>query len=207
MQSFRPAWLCVVAWAMSSSGGVAQPAPIPSSSPSEAVELRHELKARDAEVAQLQAEIARLRTALNAQIQRSNSVVAVSDRPWIFGGEREYTPSSSLPRERALQMGRLFALFRPGSSTCTVLPTGSMRPFFDEKAVLLMEAAPFEELKVGDIVTYRHPSLGIPVVHRLVLRDRDRFWAKGDANENRDNVYVTRENYLRRVYGMIYARE
>ncbi len=206
MQSFRPALLCVVAWAMSSCGGLAQPTQSPSDQ-NEVVWLRHELKSRDDVIVQLQAEISRLRTALNTQIQRANSVVALSDRPGIFGGEREFTPSSSLPRERAEQIGRIFALMEPGSSYCTVLPTGSMRPFFDEKAVLLMENVPFDQLKVGDIVTYRHPSLGIPVVHRLVIKDRDKFWAKGDANEHMDNVYVTPANYLRRVYGMIYSRE
>jgi signal peptidase I len=70
-----------------------------------------------------------------------------------------------------------------------------------------LELTPFEELKVGDIVTYRHPQLGLPVVHRIVLKDGDKFWAKGDANERMDNEYVTRENYLRRVYGLIYAKE
>ena len=53
-----------------------------------------------------------------------------------------------------------------------------------------MENVPFDQLKVGDIVTYRHPSLGIPVVHRLVLKEQDKFWAE-DANEHMDNVYVT----------------
>jgi hypothetical protein len=191
---------------MSSSWGVAQPAQS-SSDEKEVVWLRHELKSRDAEIAQLQAEVARLHTALNTQIQRANSVVALSDQPSGFGGAREFTPSSSITRERAQQIGRIFTLFKPGSSYCTVLPTGSMKPFFDEKAVLLMENAPFEDLKVGDIVTYRHPSLGIPVVHRLVIKDRDKFWAKGDANEHMDNVYVTKDNYLRRVYGMIYSKE
>jgi hypothetical protein len=206
MQSLRPALLCVVAWAMSSCGGLAQPAQS-TSDEKEVVWLRHELTSNDLEIKQLQAEIARLRTALNTQIQRANAVVALSDRPSFFGGEREFTPSSSIPRERAEQIGRIFTLMEPGSSYCTVLPTGSMRPFFDEKAILLMENVPFEQLKVGDIVTYRHPSLGIPVVHRLVLKERDKFWAKGDANERMDNVYVTPANYLRRVYGMIYSQE
>jgi len=206
MQSFRPALLCVVAWAMSWCGTLAQPAR-PSTNENEEVGLRHELKSKDTEIARLQQEVARLRTVLNRQVQEAGTVVAWSDRAAIFGGERAFTPSSSIPRDQAEQWGRLFNLLKPGSSYCTVLPTGSMRPFFDEKAVLLMENAPFESLKVGDIVTYRHPALGIPVAHRLVLKDRDRFWAKGDANERMDNVYVTRENYLRRVYGMIFAKE
>jgi hypothetical protein len=184
---------------MSSLGGAAEPT-IPPSPANEVVRLRHEIEAKDNE-------ITRLKAALTAQIVRENSALALSDQPSIRSGTREFTPSSSIPREKAEQIARLLGIFKPGSSFCTVLPTGSMKPFFDEKAVLLMEAAPYEDLKVGDIVTYRHPQLGLPVVHRLVLKDGDKFWAKGDANERMDNEYVTRENYLRRVYGLIYAKE
>ena len=45
------------------------------------------------------------------------------------------------------------------------------------------------------------------MVHRLVLKDGDKFWAKGDANDRMDSEYVTRENYLRRVFGLIYSKE
>jgi hypothetical protein len=166
----------------------------------EVVRLRHELEIKEAEIVRLEA-------ALSAHIVRENSVLALSDQPAIRASSREFTPSSDLPRAKAEQIARLLGIFKPGSSFCTVLPTGSMKPFFDEKAILLMEPAPFEDLKVGDIVTYRHPQLGLPVVHRLVLKDGNNFWAKGDANERMDNEYVNRENYLRRVYGVIYAKD
>jgi hypothetical protein len=180
-------------------GGAAEPTDAASNA-KEVVRLRRELETKDAEIARLEA-------ALSVHIVRENAVLALSDQPVIRSGARDFTPSSSIPREKAEQIARLLGIFKPGSSFCTVLPTGSMKPFFDEKAVLLMEAAPYEDLKVGDIVTYRHPQLGLPVVHRLVLKDGDKFWAKGDANERMDNEYVTRENYLRRVYGLIYAKE
>jgi hypothetical protein len=183
---------------MSSLGGAAEPTG-PASNAEEVVRLRRELAAKETEIVRLEA-------ALSAQIVRENAVLALSDQPSFRATTREFTPSSSLPREKAEQIARLFNLFQPGSSFCTVLPTGSMKPFFDEKAILLMEAAPFADLKVGDIVTYRHPRLGLPVVHRLVLKDGDKFWAKGDANERMDNEYVTPGNYLRRVYGLIYSK-
>ena len=191
--------MCVVACGMSSLGRAAAPADAAFQS-REVERLRLELAAKELEIAQLKA-------ALSVHIVRENSVVALSDQRVIRSGNREYTPSSSMTFEQAEQIARLFALMKPGSSFCTVMPTGSMKPFFDEKAVLLMEAAPFEALKVGDIVTYRHPQLGLPVVHRLVIKEGDRFWAKGDANDRMDNVYVTKENYIRRVYGMIYSKE
>ena len=199
MQSFRPALLCVVVWAVSTFAGAAEPTDA-SSDAIEVARLRHELAMKDAEIVRLEA-------ALNTHILRENSVLALSDQPTLRNDNREFTPSSDIPHEKAEQIARLFTLFKPGSSFCTVMPTGSMKPFFDEKAILLMEAAPFDDLKVGDIVTYRHPQIGLPVVHRLVLKDGDKFWAKGDNNAHMDNEYVTRDNYLRRVYGLIYSKE
>ena len=199
MRLLRTVVMCVVACGMSSLGRAA--APTDAAFQSREVErLRLEIAAKEVEIAQLKA-------ALSIHIVREDSVVALSDQRVIRSGSREYTPSSSMTFEQAEQIARLFALMKPGSSFCTVMPTGSMKPFFDEKAVLLMEAAPFEALKVGDIVTYRHPQLGLPVVHRLVIMEGDWFWAKGDANDRMDNVYVTKENYIRRVYGMIYSKE
>ena len=159
--------------------------------------LRREIAARDAE-------IARLETALNVRFAEQGSVVALSDQPVIRRSDPA-TPTSSLTPQRGLQLARLISLVKKRSTYCTVLPTGSMRPIFDEKAVLLLEDAPFDSLRVGDIVTYRHPLLGVPVVHRLVAKDGDRFWSKGDANGRMDNVYVTRDNYLKRVYGVLYT--
>ncbi len=133
------------------------------------------------------------------------TAVALSDQPEIREGALDDTPTSDLTYRQGKQLAQLISLVEHKTSYCTVLPTGSMKPIFDEKAVLLMEDAPFDDLKVGDIVTYRHPRLGVPVVHRLVAKDGDRFWSKGDANGRVDDVYVTRQNYLRRVYGVIYT--
>jgi signal peptidase I len=139
------------------------------------------------------------------QAPEATAVLALSDSPGLGRGTRSFTPSSSLTVPQAEQIARVVALIKPGASICTVLPTGSMKPFFDEKAILLMENAPFDQLKVGDVVTYWHPRLGVLVAHRLVAKDGDRFWAKGDANSRSDNVYVTRANYLKRVFAVIYT--
>lgn len=86
-----------------------------------------------------------------------------------------------------------------------VAPTGSMKPFFDENALLLLEAVPYDSLKLGDVVTYCHPTLKVTVVHRLVEKRGDQFWSRGDHNGGMDNIYVTRENYQRRLAGIIYT--
>lgn len=116
-------------------------------------------------------------------------------------------PSSSIPLAKALSVATAARFLVPGASVLTVRPTGSMRPVFDERAVLLTEPARFEDLKVGDIVTYRHPDHGMPVVHRIAEKHGDRFWAKGDGNVRMDDIYVTRDNYQGRVFGIVYAAD
>jgi hypothetical protein len=194
MQSFRTVVMCVVAMLAPVCSRAAGPG-VSSSDSREVALLRHELEAREREIAQLKAEL----------LDQPTAAIAYSFGPAITNQNRGLTPSSSLSLGKGEQIARLFQLMKPGSSFCTVMPTGSMKPFFDEKAVLLMEPAPFGELKVGDIVTYRHPQLGLPVVHRLVIKDGNRFWARGDNNGRMDDVYVTAQNYIRRVYAVIYT--
>jgi hypothetical protein len=47
----------------------------------------------------------------------------------------------------------------------------------------------------------------VPVVHRVLEKRGDRFWSRGDANGRMDDIYITRENFDRRVFGIIYGRE
>lgn len=162
-----------------------------------------EVRRLQALLAERDAEIARLRKVVGGQAVEGT--VATLAEPKSSGKSRE-AASSSLSLGRAQQIAGLLRVMEPGASVSTVLPTGSMKPVFDEKSVLVMEKAPFEKLKVGDIVTYRHPKLGVPVSHRLIQKDGDRFWVKGDANGRADNVYVTRENYLSRVCAVIYSQ-
>lgn len=116
-------------------------------------------------------------------------------------------PTSSLGTPLAWQAARLASIAVPGAQVQPVLGTGSMRPVFGGEALLLMEPAIFEELRVGDIVTYEEPRSGRLVVHRLVERFRDRFVAQGDANLREDPGYVTAENYRMRVFGVVYTRD
>ena len=92
----------------------------------------------------------------------------------------------------------------PGSSVATVRATGSMRPLFDEGALLILESVPYDSLRVGDIVTYEHPETHALIVHRLYEKRGDKYWPKGDHNARMDDAYVTRENFRMRVCGIIY---
>jgi signal peptidase I len=116
-------------------------------------------------------------------------------------------PSSGLDRDSATRAAMAARLMVTGGGALNVLPTGSMRPTFDQNAILLTEPAQFDDIRVGDIVTFKHPAYPVPVVHRVLEKRGDRFWSRGDANGRMDDIYITRENFDRRVFGIIYAGE
>lgn len=88
-----------------------------------------------------------------------------------------------------------------------MLPTGSMRPMFNERAFLVLEPVKYDELQVGDIVTYWHPTRQISIVHRIMEKRAGGYWTKGDYNDRPDDVYITPQTHVRRVFAIIYARE
>lgn len=136
----------------------------------------------------------------------AQSVATVADSRPTWGCQ-DWAPSSQLSLEEGWRLAvSLAGLEGRDVVVGTVKPTGSMRPFFNENSLLLLEAAPYSELRLGDVVTFRHPTLDIVVVHRLTERRGDFFWSKGDHNRSMDNAYVTPQNYLRRLIGVIYLQ-
>lgn len=117
------------------------------------------------------------------------------------------SPSSGLDARAALVAANTIASHIPGARVFTVMATGSMRPTFDEKAFLVVEPTPYEDLQVGDVITFQHTKMGAPIVHRIFEKRGDAFWTKGDHNSRPDNEYVTRANYGMRVVAVIYGRE
>ncbi len=177
-----------------------------------------------AEIAALRAEVAALRaqlgekedtirtlearnTALETDITTVQQTVALASSDGLAGHGMGIAPTSALDWTAAMKVATAARFMVKGSNVLTVMPTGSMKPVFDERAILLTEAANFDDLKVGDIVTYKHPKYGMPVVHRILEKRGDKFWSKGDNNGRMDNVYITRKNYTGRVFGIIYAKE
>jgi hypothetical protein len=129
--------------------------------------------------------------------------LALNSRPTHYS--ENLSPSSQLTREQALVLAiALASMNGKDIVVATVAPTGSMRPYFDENALLLLEAVPFTELKLGDVVTFGHPRLHVEVVHRLLEKRGAAFWSKGDHNNAMDDILVTPENYHRRLVGVIY---
>ena len=131
--------------------------------------------------------------------------------PFDAGRETRETikaaPSSTLDARTAFVTATAIASQIKGAKILMVAPTGSMRPMFDEKAYLVVAPAAFEDLRIGDIITYVHPKVNGTVVHRIMEKHGDKFWTKGDFNGRMDNVYITRENYSMRVCAVVYGRE
>lgn len=71
-----------------------------------------------------------------------------------------------------------------GRATYVIVDGNSMEPtmYRGDLAVLLRA----EAYSVGDIVTYRHPSIG-PVIHRIIAADNTNFVLQGDNNSWTDD--------------------
>ena len=169
----------------------------------EVASLRATVTERDATIRELQEHTA----ALESDISAVQQTVALASSDGAAGHGLGIAPTSALDWNSAMKVATAARFLVKGSNLLTVMPTGSMKPVFDERAILLTEAASFDDLKIGDIVTYRHPRYGMPVVHRILEKRGDKFWSKGDNNGRMDEVYITRKNYQGRVFGIIYAKE
>jgi len=177
---------------------------VPANNPSPAAK---ELSRLEASLAEEAAKVAWLRQ----QIAQLRHEAEVSVRPLATGTETRrtltLTPSSTLDMTAARLAAWTLATQLPGGTVGTVEATGSMRPLFDQHALLILEAAPYDALRIGDIVTYQHPKTGATIVHRLLEKRGDAFWAKGDYNGRMDDAYVTRQNYRARVCGILYTHQ
>lgn len=83
--------------------------------------------------------------------------------------------------------------------------TGSMIPTFQGGERYLIEAAPFDDIREGDVIVIWWKGKGLNVVHRVISIKRDAngrnqaFITKGDANLVRDPYLCTPENYVGRA--------
>lgn len=196
--------------ALSALGSVMLPAALRAETDAEKelAALRAEVAALRATVAERDNTIRDLETrtaALQTDITAVQQTVALASSDGASG--KGIAPTSTLDWTSAMKIATAARFIVKGSNLLTVMPTGSMKPVFDERAILLTEAANFDDLKVGDIVTYKHPRYGMPVVHRILEKRGDKFWSKGDNNGRMDEVYITRSNFQGRVFGIIYAKE
>lgn len=118
---------------------------------------------------------------------------------------RAEAPRSRLSPKAAWAAATAVAAQVPGATVCSVLPTGSMRPMFNERAFLVLEPVKYDELQVGDIITYWHPTRQVSIVHRILEKRAGGYWTKGDYNDRPDDTYVTPRTHVKRVFAIIYA--
>ena len=82
-----------------------------------------------------------------------------------------------------LLMAALWATFAPaqagGQVTYVIVAGASMNPALRRGDLVIARQA--EDYQVGDIVAYRHPTIG-PVIHRILAEQEGAFTLKGDAN-------------------------
>ena len=78
-----------------------------------------------------------------------------------------------------------------------VVLSGSMQPTYPVGSVIYYHKVNPEQLKEGDIITYR---LGETLVtHRISTITSNVYHTKGDANEKEDDVTITKDNIAGKV--------
>ncbi len=87
-----------------------------------------------------------------------------------------------------------FAPAQIGGQTSYVIVNGiSMEPKFHKGDLALVRTS--DTYNVGDIVVYRHPTIG-PVIHRVIGTDGDHFIFKGDNNDFVDPYHPTQSELI-----------
>jgi signal peptidase I len=94
-------------------------------------------------------------------------------------------------------LAALWILFAPaqfGGRTSYVVVNGiSMEPKFHKGDLALVRKS--DSYNVGDIVVYRHPTIG-PIIHRIIGKDGDRYIFKGDNNDFVDTYHPTQDELI-----------
>ncbi len=83
-----------------------------------------------------------------------------------------------------------------------IVMSGSMEPAIKTGSICFVRTkADFQNIKEGDVITYR--LLEGTITHRVIEKNRDGVITKGDANPVKDLGIVTKENYYGKVTGHI----
>lgn len=79
-----------------------------------------------------------------------------------------------------------------------VVLSGSMEPAYKVGSIIYYKAAPFEEIQVGDPITFQNSEDGVMVTHRVAEKHETEhsFETAGDANGSRDPGTVPYDNVI-----------
>ena len=83
----------------------------------------------------------------------------------------------------------------------------SMHPTLENGDLIAIDRAPFDNLKIGDIIIYNKSEIyPEPVVHRIIkitLIDQEEFlFTKGDNNQFQDPLPISRNEYKAKYIGI-----
>lgn len=90
-----------------------------------------------------------------------------------------------------------------GGRVIAVEPNGRMGPVFETRALLVVEPARAENLRIGDIVAYPHPTRTETVVQRVLEVEDGQFLAEGGARLGSEET----RGRLMRVVVILYVRD
>lgn len=77
-----------------------------------------------------------------------------------------------------------------------VVESGSMEPVIHTGSVCFINKnAKYDDMQVNDIIAFKLDS-GVFATHRIVYKTEEGFETKGDANNNKDSVIITKENFI-----------
>ncbi len=84
--------------------------------------------------------------------------------------------------------------------------TGSMLPTLTPSSVVVVAPVAYDEIKVGDIITFTRPIDDATVAHRVIKIDRyGRIWTQGDSAERNDGV-LTPDRLNGRVVAILHTQ-
>ncbi|MGG1660498.1 signal peptidase I [Brevibacillus sp. NRS-1366] len=79
-----------------------------------------------------------------------------------------------------------------------VVLSGSMAPTFNTGSIVAVKPMKFEEVKKGDIVTFKNED-NLTVTHRVMEINNGKLITKGDANNGNDSIPVTADRLIGQV--------
>lgn len=79
------------------------------------------------------------------------------------------------------------------------IPTESMVPVINPGDFVIGKPVNYEDVKVGDIVTYKSGSSGVTICHRVIGQTEEGFIFQGDNNKEADTGIVKGEEIGYRI--------
>ncbi len=118
------------------------------------------------------------------------------------------SPSDWIKEEDITVYGDRVVIDLPNAKWAKFTNTNSMDPLFDETshALEIVPTSP-NQIRAGDIISYKSPLVSAPVIHRVIQIGNDGQWyalTKGDNNSEQDPRKVRFEQVQRVLVAIIY---